>query len=139
MIIVSRCLVGENCKYNGGNNYNEKVCEFLKDKEYITICPECDGGLPVPRIPSEISGDKVISQNGKDVTEYFVKGAEIALDIAIKKGADLAILKQSSPSCGSGSIYDGTFTGNKISGDGITAALLKKNGIKVITEKDFNM
>jgi uncharacterized protein YbbK (DUF523 family) len=139
MIIVSRCLVGENCKYNGGNNYNEEVCKFLEGKEYITICPECDGGLTIPRDPSEISGNRVLSKNGKDVTENFIKGAEIALDVAFKNGAELAILKQSSPSCGSGSIYDGTFTGNKISGDGITAALLKKHGIKVITETDFHM
>lgn len=137
MIMVSACLVGKNCKYSGGNNYNEKVCKYLEGREYITICPECDGGLSIPRDPSEISGGRVYSKSGRDVTAEFILGAQKALEAAKKYNISLAILKQSSPSCGSGSIYDGSFTGNKIPGDGITAALLKQSGIKILTEKDF--
>ncbi len=139
MVLVSKCLLGENCKYNGGNNYNKKIVEYLEDKEYISICPECLGGLPVPRDPSEInpSNGKVFSSEGKDVTENFIIGAEKALEIAKKNNAKLAILKQSSPSCGFGTVYDGSFSGNKISGMGKTAQLLFENGVKIITEKDI--
>ena len=137
MIMVSACLVGKNCKYNGGNNYNEKVCKYLVNKEYITVCPECDGGLAIPRDPSEILRGRVYSKGGRDVTKEFMLGAQKTLEKALKHDVTLAILKQSSPSCGSGSIYDGSFTNKKISGDGMTAALLKKHGIKILTEKDF--
>ena len=137
MILVSACLVGKNCKYNGGNNKNTKVLEFLKDKEYIDICPECMGGLDTPRAKSEIKDGKVYSENGKDVTENFQKGAQKALELAKKHNCTLAVLKQGSPSCGYGKIYDGTFSGVKINGNGITADLLKNYGIKILTEEDF--
>ncbi|MBO5452399.1 MAG: DUF523 domain-containing protein [Clostridia bacterium] len=136
MIVVSACLVGEQCKYDGTDNKNIKVLEFLKDKEYITVCPEMMGGLPCPRIPSEIKGDRVINKNGEDVTEEFCKGACRALEKAEEYGALTAILKESSPSCGVNTIYNGEFSNTKVKGSGITASLFKEKGIKVMTEKD---
>jgi len=136
MIAVSACLLGENCKYNGSNNKNQKVLDFLKDKKYVAICPEMLGGLPCPRIPSEIKDGQVFSKEGKNVTREFKAGAKRALEIVLNNGCDLAILKESSPSCGVNTVYNGEFTNTKINGSGITAALFKKMGIKVISEKD---
>lgn len=138
MILVSACLLGINCQYNGKNNLTEKLLEFLKDKgEFIAVCPEVLGGLPIPRDRAEIVGNKVKTAKGKNVTKQFLKGAERVLKIAKENNVKTAILKAKSPSCGSSWIYDGTFSWNLIKGDGITAALLKKNGIKVFTEKDL--
>ena len=115
MYIVSACLLGERCKYNGGHNLSEKVMAFLKDKKYVMICPEVLGGLDIPRKPSEIAGEKVIDINNRDVTSYFVKGAVLAMvEIAAAREKydeeiEGAILKANSPSCGIGTIYDGTF------------------------------
>ncbi len=136
-VLVSNCLLGINCRYKGDNCKNENVLEFLKDKEVIGICPEVEGGLPTPRDPSEIVNDKVISKAGKDVTYEYKKGASIALKLAQDNKVDLVLFKAKSPSCGSGLIYDGTFTGNKIPGNGIAADLLIKHGFKVITEEDL--
>jgi len=136
MIAVSACLLGENCKYNGSNNKNQKVLDFLKDKKYVAICPEMLGGLPCPRIPSEIKDGQVFSKEGKNVTREFKAGAKRALEIVLNNGCDLAILKESSPSCVVNTVYNGEFTNTKINGSGITAALFKKMGIKVISEKD---
>lgn len=135
-ILISACLVGVNCKYSGGNNKlpDEKIEQLLDEYELIPVCPESDGGLPTPRTPSERVGDKVMAQDGKDVTAEFRKGAENALRLAKENGVRLAILKEDSPSCGSGIIYDGTFTGTLIPGYGVTAELLKNNGITVIGE-----
>ena len=132
MILVSACLIGEKCKYNGGDNYSEKLMEFLKGKEYIAICPEVLGGLPIPRTSCEIIRGRVIDQNGVDKTMEYEKGAEQALKIALEKGCKLAILQTRSPSCGKGKIYDGTFSKRLIVGDGKTVQLLEKNGIEVI-------
>lgn len=132
MILVSACLIGEKCKYNGGDNYSEKLMEFLKGKEYIAICPEVLGGLPTPRTSCEIIRGRVIDQNGVDKTMEYEKGAEQALQIALEKGCKLAILQTRSPSCGKGKIYDGTFSKRLIVGDGKTVQLLEKNGIEVI-------
>jgi uncharacterized protein YbbK (DUF523 family) len=137
-ILVSACLLGINCKYSGGNNYNEKVLEYIKDKEVIPICPEIYGGLPTPRQASEIINNKVISKNGIDVTNEYQKGAEETLKIAKLLNVKKAILKAKSPSCGSNQIYDGTFSGIIIPGDGITAKLLKENGIEIMTEIDLD-
>lgn len=134
-ILVSACLLGTNCKYSGGNNYSEEVTEYLKDYEIIPICPEQLGGLPTPRPASEIIGDKVINNEGTDVTSNYQKGAEEALKIAKLLGIKKALLKAKSPSCGNGKIYDGTFSGTLIDGDGITTKLLKENNIEVITIK----
>lgn len=134
-ILVSACLLGVDCKYNGGNNYSEEVMEFLKDYEIIPICPEIMGGLQTPRPASEIKENKVININNEDVTANFKKGAEEALKLAKLLGVKKALLKKKSPSCGSGEIYDGTFSGTLISGDGITTQLLKENDIEVLTIK----
>lgn len=134
-ILVSTCLLGTNCKYSGGNNYSEEVMEYLKDYEIIPICPEQLGGLPTPRPASEIIGDKVINNEGTDVTSNYQNGAEEALKIAKLLGIKKALLKAKSPSCGNGKIYDGTFSGTLIDGDGITTKLLKENNIEVITIK----
>ncbi len=136
-VLVSNCLLGINCRYKGDNCKNDKVIKFLKDKEVIGVCPESAGGLPIPRDPSEIVGNKVLSKSGKDVTAEYKKGAEFALKLAKENKVDLVIFKAKSPSCGHGIIYDGTFTGNKIPGNGITTQLLLDNGFKVITEEDL--
>lgn len=135
--IVSACLMGDNCKYNGGNNYNEDVINFLKDKEYIKVCPEVFGGLKTPRVPSEIVFDKVINQKGLDVTNEYLKGAYKTLQIIKDNNIKCAILKSRSPSCGTNQIYDGTFSKTLKSGDGITAKLLKENGISVFSELEL--
>lgn len=137
-ILISACLLGVNCKYDGTNNDNEKVNEYIKDKELIIICPEIMGGLTTPREPSEILNEKVISKSGKDVTQNFKRGANETLMLAKKFNVKKALLKAKSPSCGCGLIYDGTFNGKLIKGDGITTELLKKHGIEVLTEKDLN-
>lgn len=136
-ILVSACLLGHNCKYNGGNNRNEQVLDFLQGHEVIPICPESLGKLPVPRPPAEIVNGVVINKEGKSVDAEFRSGAAKALEIALTNKIDLAILKANSPSCGSNQIYDGTFTGTKIPGDGIFVRLLKEKGIKVLTEKEI--
>lgn len=136
-VIVSACLLGENCKYNGKNNKNDKVLEFIKDKQVIPICPEVFGGLSTPRVPSEIKDNNVVNKDGIDVTKYFIDGANKTLSIAKKYNVKKAILKQKSPSCGYGKIYDGNFNGNIIDGYGITAKLLKENNIDIITEEDL--
>ena len=141
MILISACLAGVNCKYDGTNNYNEKIMELVKRGEAILVCPEQLGGLTTPRTPSEIvnngSPKKVIMKNGIDVTTNFERGALEVLSLAKKLNIKKAILKSKSPSCGVGIIYDGTFTKNKIEGNGITADLLIKKGIEVISENDL--
>lgn len=136
-IAVSSCLLGTNCKYNGGNNKNEELIEFLKEVEVVPICPECLGKLPVPRPPSEIYKDKVINNVGIDVTKNFINGATLSLALLIELGIEVAILKEKSPSCGSNYIYDGTFSSTVIGGKGITTKLLEENGIKVFNEFNY--
>ena len=136
-IMVSACLLGDNVKYNGKNNYQEDLVKFLKNHEIIKICPEVLGGLSIPRSPSEIKDDRVINKNYEDVTKEFVLGSEKALDIARLENIKVAILKANSPSCGSGYIYDGTFQNKLIEGDGKTAELLKRNGITILNEKNY--
>jgi uncharacterized protein YbbK (DUF523 family) len=141
MIIVSACLCGVNCKYSGGNNLNEEVLRLLARGEAIPVCPEQLGGLPTPRPTMEISGGtgadvldgeaRVTSSSGADATECFVKGAQEVLKIAEAAGASEAILKSNSPSCGCGRVYDGTFSGRLVEGNGVTSELLIRNGIKV--------
>lgn len=135
-ILISACLLGENVKYNGGNNRldNPIIDRWRKADRLVPVCPEVFGGMSTPRAPSEIIGGRVINSNGDDVTNFFEKGAHTTLEYAQKSGARYAMLKQNSPSCGSKNIYDGTFSGKKISGAGITAALLRGNGIKIFDE-----
>ena len=137
MILVSACLLGENCKYNGGNNKNEAVLKYLEGKEYVAVCPETFGGLKAPRLPAEITGNRVTLKDGTDVTDKFIKGAEKTVRMAKEYGATEAILKESSPSCGCNTIYDGTFSGVKINGMGVAAKRLIKLGISVKSEKDL--
>jgi hypothetical protein len=139
-ILISACLLGENCKYNGGNNTDAIPAEAL-DKleqiyELIAVCPECMGGLTTPREPAEIcaNGRVITKFSGRDVTDEFISGAQICADVARENGCKIAVLKERSPSCGSGWIYDGSFTGRLVSGDGITAAVLKKLGVRVVGE-----
>lgn len=132
MIVCSACLVGMACKYNGkNNNVDERVVQLVKEGKAVPVCPEMLGGLEVPRIPSEIKGDKVIMADGKDVSEAFEKGAQMALAITEAIKADTAILMPRSPSCGSDYIYDGQFCRRLIKGDGVFVRLLKNEGIKV--------
>ena len=112
-ILVSACLLGENCKYSGGNNKNEAVLALAQEFELIPVCPECFGGLLIPRPPAEIRDGHVFAKDGTEVTRQFCEGAEHTLYIAREKNCPAALLKERSPSCGSGSIYDGTFTGAK--------------------------
>ena len=135
-IIVSNCLLGMECRYKGDSCRSEAVCALKDRAVLIGVCPEQMGGLSTPRNPAERVGDRVISSAGADVTAEYNKGAESALLLAKMNGATLAILKAKSPSCGKGLIYDGTFTGNKIPGNGVTVELLEKNGIRVFTEED---
>lgn len=137
-ILVSACLLGENCKYSGGNNENEKVIALGTKHKLIPICPECFAGLPIPRVPSEIRDGKVFSKNGIDLTEEFIDGAEKSLYVAEESGCRIAVLKERSPSCGFGKIYDGTFSGNIINGNGITAQLLYDNGIIIYGESQVD-
>lgn len=137
VIGVSACLLGENCKYNGGNNYSKKVEEYVKGHEVIAICPEVLGGLSIPRVPAEIVGGKVRTKEGKSVDEEFRRGAMRALEIVMEEGIDCAILQSRSPSCGSKEIYDGTFSGKKIKGRGIFAQLLEERNIRVIDVEEL--
>ncbi len=137
IIIVSACLLGLNTKYDGGNNRNEKVVSLSGDYILIPLCPEQLGGLSTPRPPSERKGNFVFSVNGTDVTKNFLKGAEEALKFAKLYEVRRAILKDGSPSCGSNYIYDGTFTGKKIKGSGVTTEFFRKNNIKVYSEKEI--
>ena len=137
-ILVSACLLGTNCKYNGSNNKNDKVLEYIKDKEVIPICPEIMGGLSTPRTPSELVNNKVLTKDGIDVTNNYIKGAEEVLYLAKLFNIKKALLKSKSPSCGKGKIYDGTFNNNLIDGNGITTKLLIDNGINVINELELD-
>lgn len=134
---VSACLVGKNTKYDGGNNYNKYVLEYLKDKEVVLICPEVFGGLPTPRIPSEQINDKVINSNNEDVTKQFVDGANEALKRLQQQNVNVVILKERSPSCGYKKIYDGTFSKTIIDGNGVFAKLAIENEFIIYTESDI--
>lgn len=137
-LLISSCLIGNNTKYNGKNNYIKEIEQLKLKYELIPICPEVLGGLSIPRDPSEINNDKVISINGKDVTKEFNIGANKALNIALLNNIKYALLKDGSPSCGNTYIYDGTFKNNKIDGIGITTKLLKSHNIKIYNENNLN-
>ena len=135
-ILVSACLLGKNCKYNGGNNLNQSVLDFIEGHEVIGVCPEQLGGLSTPRLPAEIVDGVVTNKEGVCVDNEFRKGAQAALTIALENKAELAILQSRSPSCGVKEIYDGSFSGRKIKGQGVFAKLLTVHGIKVLDAED---
>lgn len=142
MILISACLAGINCKYSGGNNLNPNLRDLVNSGKAVPVCPEQLGGLITPRTPAEIIKDseeniKVITKTGTDVTKEYILGAERALAIAKALNIKTAVLQSRSPSCGCGYIYDGTFTKHLIVGNGITAELFIKNGIKVFSDETY--
>ena len=144
MYIVSACLAGVKCRYDGKNNTNEKVLKLVEEGKAMLVCPEVLGGLDTPRKPCEIRKDekgivRVINTEDEDCTDAFSLGAQRTLEIAKIVGAKTAILKAKSPSCGCGKIYDGNFNRTLISGNGLTAKLLKENNIQVYTEEDISL
>jgi uncharacterized protein YbbK (DUF523 family) len=149
MYLISACLCGVNCKYSGKNNLNKDCLKLLEQDEAILICPEQLGGLTTPRNPAEIIDGtaksivndgvgKVVTSEGEDVTKSFIKGAKETIEIAKASGTVAAILKEGSPSCGCNHIYDGSFSGKKINGEGITSYLLKESGIEVISDEEYS-
>ena len=136
-VLVSACLLGVCCRYDGESKPNADVIALRDRFVLLPICPEEDGGLPTPRTPSERVGDKVLMRDGCDVTKNYMKGAELALERARTFGCTAAILKARSPSCGKGKIYDGSFSGALTDRDGVTAELLASHGIKVYTEEEI--
>lgn len=143
MYLVSACLAGVNCRYNGKSSEDKKICELVKRGEAISICPEILSGLPTPRACCELIVDdkgeeKIVTEDGRDFTEKFKEAAEKTLEIARIIGIEKAILQSRSPSCGYGLIYDGEFSGKLKKGNGLTAKLLAKSGIEIYTEKDLD-
>ncbi|MFT0802804.1 DUF523 domain-containing protein [Bacillus swezeyi] len=148
MILVSSCLAGVECRYNGTHSYVEKINRLVEDNKAMIVCPELLGGFQTPREPAEISGgtgedvlngDAVImTTSGENVTDLYLKGAYKTLELAKQIRADTVVLKENSPSCGSSRIYDGSFSNQKIAGNGITAALLKREGFRVVSEHQID-
>lgn len=136
-ILISACLIGDKCKYDGKSNFNPLIEELLKKYELVPFCPEVEGGLSTPRVPSERIKDQVRMENGRNVTHQFYKGADLAVNICMYLGIRVAILKEGSPSCGVNEIYDGTFSHKKIKGQGVTTETLRKRGIRVISENEI--
>lgn len=149
MILVSACLAGFEVRYDGGHCFKDVINILVEEGKALSVCPEVLGGLSTPRDPAEIVGGdgidvldgkaKVVDISGRDVTSFFLKGAYLVLEKAKEIGATLVILKENSPSCGSAVIYDGSFKGKKIVGNGVTSALLERNGIKVISDEQLNL
>lgn len=136
-VLVSACIMGENCKYNGKNNYNPRVCAFLADKETIMICPEILAGLGTPRNPAEIVNGKVVDNKGKDVNKEYRNGVALALERIKNEQIDFAVLQSRSPTCGVHQIYDGSFSGTLVPGQGLFARELIEKGFKVLDSSDF--
>lgn len=133
-ILISGCLLGGCCRYDGASKPHPLAMELAKSHELVPVCPEQLGGLATPRPPAERQGERIVAKTGLDVTEQYRRGAEEALKLCRLLNCEAAVLKERSPSCGSGEIYDGTFTGTLVPGDGVTAELLKTNGIPVYGE-----
>ena len=138
-ILISACLLGCKTRYDGRSVPNEAAIALSKKYHLVPICPEIYGGLPTPRVPSERISDKVMMKDGTDVTENYRRGAEATLALAKMMNAEIAVLKEKSPSCGVGKIYDGTFSGTLTDGYGVTAELLSLNGIRVIGESEIDL
>lgn len=137
MILISACLLGKKVRYDGKDCFCKKVDDLAKKEEVLAVCPEMEAGLDIPRGPFELCRGKVIDKQGKDYTAEFIRGAELCMEKARKSHVTKAILKQNSPSCGCGSIYDGTFSGKKIKGDGVLAAMLKSKSIVCVSEEEL--
>ncbi|CAM3904767.1 DUF523 domain-containing protein [Mesobacillus zeae] len=145
MILVSSCLAGMEVRYDGGHCLDGKIAELIKENKVVAVCPELLGGFSTPRLPAEIVGGdgddvldgaaRVVDKSGHDVTEQYIEGARLALKKAQELGASAVVLKENSPSCGSSMIYNGEFNGTKKAGNGVTAALFKRNGIRVLSEE----
>ncbi|OCN03983.1 hypothetical protein A4S06_04105 [Erysipelotrichaceae bacterium MTC7] len=138
-ILVSACLLGENCSYRGDSNYDADVVEYVKDKEIVPVCPEVLGGLDTPRAPSERIGNKIVNNLGEDVTKEFHAGALAVAKLVKQQNIKVAILKDRSPSCGLGQIYDGTFQHKLVDGDGILVEMLKNLGVEVKNSKKITI
>lgn len=136
-IIISACLLGEACRFDGQGKARAEIIELLAGREVLAVCPEVEGGLPIPRPPAEIKGNSVLRENGEDVTKAFEMGAEKCTSAGLAANASLAILKSRSPACGCGQVYDGSFSKTLISGDGIFTRLLKQKGIECISDEQF--
>ena len=136
-IMIGACLAGENCKYNGGNNRNEKILQLMEKNEVITVCPEQMGGLPTPRVSAEIRDGVVTAKDGRIVDSEFRVGAAKCLEIARREQPNLIILQSRSPSCGVKQRYDGTFTGTLMDGAGVTAQLLIENGFRCLDVEEL--
>lgn len=136
-VLVSSCIMGKNCKYNGKNNLNTKVIEFLKDKEVIEICPELLANMPIPRLSAELVNGVVMDIQGNNVDKDYRHAAQLALEKIKELEIDLVILQSRSPTCGVNHIYDGSFTGKLVDGQGLFAQALIKAGYKVLDSEDF--
>jgi len=136
-ILVSKCLLGHPCRYDGRSVPCAEVIKLQDKYNLIPVCPEELGGLPTPRIPAEIIGERVVRRDGVDITAEHTLGAKIALTYALENGCEIAILKSKSPSCGKDRIYDGTFTGTLTSGYGVTARMLMSKGIHILDESEI--
>ena len=138
-VLISACLLGDNVKYSGGNNLTLELVILLEkyNVDIVKVCPECFAGLPIPRVPSEIREDKVYGKDGRDITEEFLSGAEKTFKIAKENQIDFAILKERSPSCGSSYIYDGSFSGKVIQGQGLTVRKLNEENIVIFSEENL--
>ena len=138
-LLISQCLLGSTCRYDGNSNLLKELPLLLKKHTLIPVCAEILGGMPTPRIPSERIGNRVINRMGEDVTAQFIRGAQEVLKLARLYDCKTALLKERSPSCGFGAIYDGSFSGNLIPGNGVTADLLTKNGVRIIGESQISL
>lgn len=137
-LLVSACLLGCACRYDGKSQENEKVLSLLKEHTLIPVCPEQLGGLCTPRVSAERIGESVMTRDGRDVTHEYMRGAQEALRFYRLFGCEAAVLKARSPSCGSREIYDGTFTGTRVAGEGVCAQLLRENGVRVLDEEHLS-
>ncbi len=136
-ILVSACLLGAACRYDGKSKQYPLIDELCRRHQVVPVCPEQLGGLPTPRVPAERQGERVVTKDGRDVTEAYLRGAQQALELARKLGCTVAVLKEKSPSCGSGRIYDGSFTGTLTDGWGTAAQLLQNAGVRVLGESEL--
>jgi len=136
-ILVSACLLGENCKYNGGNNYNQNVVDYCKEHEVVSVCPEIMAGLGAPRDSAELVEGIVKTKNGRDIDDEFRRGVTLAMEYVRKENIDLAVLQSRSPTCGVNQIYDGSFQGQLIQGKGIFTAALEEDGYRVMDAEDL--